>query len=95
MTMQVDLSTELEGFINTKVASGRYGNATDVIRDAIGRMQSEEVRLAAWQAALKKGDDQLKRGDSVDYTPAALDDITRIALKTMHSQQPVDADVKP
>ena len=38
MTMHVNLSPEMEGFIKSKVASGFYGNATEVIRDAVRRM---------------------------------------------------------
>ena len=30
------------------------GNAPEVIRDAIGRMQAEESRVSAWQAAIVK-----------------------------------------
>lgn len=65
MTMHVNLSPEMEGFIKNKVASGFYGNATEVIRDAIRRMQAEEGRLAAWQAAIAKGDSQLDRVSSM------------------------------
>ncbi len=85
----------MEGFIKSKVASGSYGNATEVVRDAIRRMQSEESRLAAWQSALRKGDEQLDRGDGVDYTAASLDEITHSAVKAMHSGQAMDSDVLP
>lgn len=40
MTMHVNLSDEMEGFIRSKVGSGFYGNATEVIRDAVRRMQA-------------------------------------------------------
>ena len=82
MTMHINLSPEMEGFIKGKVASGFYGNATEVIRDAIRRMQAEESRIAAWQAAIKKGDDQLERGEGIDYTSEILEDITRSATKS-------------
>ncbi len=95
MTMHVNLSAEMEGFIKEKVAGGFYGNATEVIRDAIRRMQTEEVRLAAWQAAIKKGDDQLDRGEGAVYSPEALNDITQEAIKAMRSGQPMDPDVLP
>lgn len=85
MTMHINLSPEMETFIKGKVASGFYGNATEVIRDAIRRMQAEEARQTAWKAALKVGDDELDAGQSVPYTAATLDDITRSAKKTMHS----------
>ena len=95
MTLHVNLSPEMEGFIKTQVASGFYGNATEVIRDAIRRMQAEESRVAAWQAAIKVGDDQLERGEGVAYTPATLNDITQSAIGALHSGAPTDADVLP
>ncbi len=95
MTMHVNLSPEMEGFIKGKVASGFYGNATEVIRDAIRRMQAEEQRLASWQAAIKAGDDQLDRGEGIAYTPETLNDITQSAIGAMSSGQPMDADVLP
>lgn len=35
MTMHINLSPEMENFIKSRVSSGFYGNATEVIRDAI------------------------------------------------------------
>ena len=95
MTMHINLSSEMETFIKGKVSSGFYGNATEVIRDAIRRMQAEEGRLSGWQAALKKGDDELDRGESVPYTAATLDEITQSAKQAMNSGQPMDPDVHP
>jgi antitoxin ParD1/3/4 len=95
MTMHVNFSPEMEGFIKNKVASGFYGNATEVIRDAIRRMQAEESRVAAWQAAIKEGDAQLDRGEGVAYTPEALNDITKNAISAMHSGQPMNPDALP
>ena len=95
MTMHVNLSSEMEGFIRNKVASGFYGNATEVIRDAIRRMQAEESRFVAWQTALKKGNEQLDRGEGVAYTPETLSNITQRAIDAMHSGQPTDPDVLP
>jgi antitoxin ParD1/3/4 len=95
MTMHVNLSPEMEGFIKQKVSGGFYGNATEVIRDAIRRMQAEEIRAAAWQAAIKLGNDQLDQGDGTEYGPAALADITQSAVATMHSGKPLEPNVLP
>ena len=95
MTMHVNLSPEMEAFIKSKVSSGFYGNATEVIRDAIRRMQAEETRVAAWQAAIKQGDEQLDRGEGIAYTPETLNDITESAIGAMHSRQLMDPDVLP
>lgn len=95
MTMHVNLSNEMESYIKSKVASGFYGNATEVIRDAIRRMQAEESRTAAWQAAIAKGDAQLDRGEGAPHTPELMERITQSAINTMHSGQPIDPDVLP
>jgi len=95
MSMHVNLSPEMEGFIKGKVASGFYGNATEVIRDAIRRMQAEESRAVAWHAAIRKGDEQLDRGEGVAYTGETLEAMTKVAIDAMHSGRPVDPDVLP
>lgn len=95
MTMHVNLSPEMELFIKGKVAGGFYGNATEVIRDAIRRMQAEDGRVAAWLAAVNEGDVQLDRGEGVVYTADALADITQSAISAMHSDQPISPDVLP
>jgi antitoxin ParD1/3/4 len=95
MTMHVNFSPEMESFIKNKVASGFYGNATEVIRDAIRRMQAEESRIAAWQAAIREGDAQLERGEGIAYTPETMQAITKDAIRAMHSGQPMNPDVLP
>jgi len=95
MSMHVNLSPEMEGFVKGKVESGFYGNATEVIRDALRRMQAEDARVAAWKAAVKVGDDQLDRGEGIPYTPEALKSITDMAIGAMHGGQPLDPDVRP
>jgi len=93
--MHVNLSPEMEGFVKSKVETGFYGNATEVIRDAHGRMQAEDTRLAAWKSAVKVDDEQLDQGDGVAYTPDAMKDITDSAIGAMHSRRPLDPDVLP
>lgn len=95
MTMHVNLSPEMEGFIKNKVSSGFYGNATEVIRDAIRRMQAEESRIASWQDAIKLGDSQLDRGEGIDFTPDSIKDITQSAISAMHTGQAFNPEVLP
>jgi antitoxin ParD1/3/4 len=95
MTMHINLSPEMEGFIKDKVASGFYGNATEVIRDAVRRMQAEDGRIQAWQAAIKRGDDELDLGKGVAYNSVTLKNITKEAIDAMHSGKPMDRDVLP
>ena len=51
--MHIKLSEEMETYIKSKVSTGFYGNATEVIRDAIRRMQANDQQIAAQTAAPK------------------------------------------
>jgi antitoxin ParD1/3/4 len=59
-TRNVNLTEELERFVLTKVESGRYENASEVVRAALRILAREEeqyeVKLAALRAAVDEGD---------------------------------------
>jgi antitoxin ParD1/3/4 len=42
--MNVSLTEHLAGFVRKKVKSGRYNNASEVVREALRRMQDEDAR---------------------------------------------------
>ena len=42
--MHVNLTPKLDEYVLTKVKSGRYNNASEVVRDALRRMQDDEER---------------------------------------------------
>ena len=73
MTMHVNLSAEMEGFIKEKVAGGFYGNATEVIRDAIRRRP--RARRNSPSRSVTTG----SRADSFDVTPSVSRQTPRIA----------------
>ena len=95
MTMHINLSPEMESYIKSKVASGFYGNATEVIRDAVRRMQADEERRTSFRAAVAAGDAELERGEGVDYTRTVLEEITNDALRDTTNKKPIDPDVCP
>jgi antitoxin ParD1/3/4 len=58
-TRNVNLTPELENFITAKIESGRYENASEVVRAALRELEREEkeyeVKMAALTLALKEG----------------------------------------
>ena len=46
-TMTVALGPHYEEFIQSAIASGRYNNASEVVRSALRRLEDGEVRLAS------------------------------------------------
>ena len=46
-TRNVSLTPELDAFIDTKVAGGRYGNASEVVRAALRLLIQQEQKEGA------------------------------------------------
>ena len=59
-TGNVNVTEELERFVLTKVVSGRYENASEVVRAALRILEREEeqyaAKLGALRAAIDEGD---------------------------------------
>jgi antitoxin ParD1/3/4 len=71
-TTSLSLGEHWEAFIRKEVASGRYGSASEVVRDALRHMEARNARLEALRAHLAEGADQAARGEFVDYSIDAL-----------------------
>ncbi|MGH6872802.1 MAG: type II toxin-antitoxin system ParD family antitoxin [Rhizomicrobium sp.] len=50
------LGQHFSAFIEKKVAQGRYGSASDVVRAGLRLLEEEEARLSALRAALVAGE---------------------------------------
>lgn len=59
-TRNVNLTEELDRFILSKVESGRYENASEVVRAALRTMERDEeqyeARMVALRSAIAEGD---------------------------------------
>jgi antitoxin ParD1/3/4 len=55
MPSSYTLGQHFEAFIQAQLASGRYNDASEVVRDALRLMEERERRLAAVDAALERG----------------------------------------
>jgi len=59
LTRNVNLTPELDQFITAKIASGRYENASEVVRAGLRGLEREEneynAKLAALTKALEEG----------------------------------------
>jgi antitoxin ParD1/3/4 len=59
-TRNVNLTEELDRFVLSKIESGRYENASEVVRAALRTLEREEqaheAKLAGLRAAIDEGD---------------------------------------
>ena len=54
MPSSYTLGKHFESFVQAQLASGRYNNASEVLRDALRLMEERERRLAALDAVLER-----------------------------------------
>ncbi len=75
-TRNVNLSDQLDEFIERCVESGRYQNGSEVVRAALRSLQEQHEARAQWLAHLKsttaEGFAELDAGKSRRGTPAEL-----------------------
>lgn len=72
-TTSLSLGEHWEVFIKNEVASGRYGSASEVVRDALRHMEERNSKLAALRAHLAEGEEQARKGEFVkDYSLEGL-----------------------
>jgi antitoxin ParD1/3/4 len=72
------LTPQLEAMIRERVASGRYNNASEVVREAL-HLLDERDRLERLRSLLAVGLEDERRGELVEFTPELLEDIYRRA----------------
>ncbi|AOO80097.1 type II toxin-antitoxin system ParD family antitoxin [Bosea vaviloviae] len=54
-TMNVSLPDQMKAWVETQAESGRYGNASDYVRDLIRRDQERQDKIAAFQRLIDEG----------------------------------------
>lgn len=65
-TTSVALGTYFENFIQSRIAQGRYNNASEVIRAGLRLLEENESRLMELKAAIKEG---IESGEATDFSP--------------------------
>lgn len=64
-----------DGFIESQIASGRFNNASEVVRAALRLLENEEAKLAELRALIAEGDADIAAGRYITYESA--DDLVR------------------
>ena len=68
-TVTASLGPHYEDFIRNIILSGRYNNASEVIRAGLRLLEEDETRLAALRTALEEGE---ASPDVTDFDPEAF-----------------------
>jgi antitoxin ParD1/3/4 len=76
-TRNVNLTEHFDRFIDTGVRSGRFSNASEVVREGLRlleqREQEDKAKLQWLRAAAKEGFDSIDRGEGIEFE--SMDDL--------------------
>lgn len=68
-TRNINLTEHLDRFIARQVASGRYSNASEIVREALRlleeQQQERKAKLDALRQAAKQGFDEIDQGKGI------------------------------
>lgn len=92
--MIVDLTPQLEAIIREKVDSGRYNDASEVVAEAIRRLD-EHDRRERLGAAIAAGLEQIERGEVIPWTDDFMERLIQEADEEDRQGLPICPDVLP
>ncbi len=68
-TRNINLTDHFDHFVERQVSSGRYSNASEIVREALRLLEEEEqerqAKLKALRRAAKKGFDEIDQGKGI------------------------------
>jgi len=72
------LGPHWEAFIKEQVASGRYGSASELVRESLRLLEHREKKLEALRAALKEGEESALLTEPLDF-----EEIKRLGMEAV------------
>lgn len=68
------VGAHFEAFIDEQISSGRFNNASEVVRAGLRLLERDEMKLAELRRLIAEGDRQIATGDYVEFSTG--DDLT-------------------
>jgi antitoxin ParD1/3/4 len=79
--MNVSLTPELERFVDGKVESGLYNNASEVVREGLRLLKEHDEIRVKWREQIERGWLEAQRGEVVDGAQTMATSRERIKTK--------------
>jgi antitoxin ParD1/3/4 len=92
--MSVQLAPRVADRIRQKVETGDYADADAVMEEALSLLD-ERDRMRDLRASLVRANEQIERGEFVEWTPDLLEQWDREADELMRQGRQPKADVRP
>jgi len=92
--MNIYLGEHFDTFIRDQVATGRYANASEVVREALRHLE-DHVKLQTLRGLIAEAEEDIESGRTVEWIPELMERIRIDAIEASRQGLPVPAHVKP
>jgi antitoxin ParD1/3/4 len=91
--MNIYLGKHFEEMIRKQIESGRYANASEVVREALREYEINEIKLVRLRAMIAEADAQFERGEYTTVTDvrAYIEEKFECAVERAKAKQQVKA----
>ena len=91
--MNIYLSKHFEEMIRRQIESGRYANASEVVREALRQYEINDMKLERLRAMIAEADVQFERGEYTTVTDvrAFIEEKFERAVERAKAKQQVNA----
>lgn len=86
-TTGAELGPRLESYVTELVKSGRYGSRSEVLREGVRLVEEREKRLAALDAAIARGLEDIEAGRTHALEDVAAEVRTRFGAADAESRR--------
>jgi putative addiction module CopG family antidote len=83
------LDPQLEAMLQEKVDAGLYSDTDEALEAAVRLLDERDRRLQWLRAELAIAEEQIERGELIDYTPELLEQITRESEESARRGRPI------
>lgn len=92
--MNIYLGEHFDTFVREQVATGRYANASEVVREAL-RTLEDQVKLQNLRRLIAEAEEDIASGNTYEWTPGLMDEIMKEAEEADRLGLPIPDHVKP
>lgn len=93
--MTVRLPADLAASIRQQVASGRFGDEAEVVREASRLLEARERRARQLRESVAEGLAATERGEGIELTPELMDELEREAGELYRRGMQPRTEVRP
>ena len=92
--MNIYLGEHFDEFVRKQVATGRYANASEVVREGLRRLE-DHMKLQELRRLIAEAEEDIANGNTYEWTPELMEQIRLDAIEASKRGAPIPDHVKP